>query len=366
MAKQERAPTIPVDLIRTLAIIGVIFLHATNDFSPNRMNQLEVVRWVTVDVYQCIARIGVPLFVMLTGALLLQPSKNESIGVFLKKRWARIGLPLIFWGALYFVWTYFADNKAVTVNTIIQGYLSSPHLQFWYLYMLVGLYLITPFLRILLAHADDKIMKYFFLLWVLGASINPVISFFTIYDLNSSVLLVTGWVGYYVLGIYLLKVKIPRSYLVLFMSLGIALAVIATYYMSYIYGGANSYYFQDYLSPTMILASVMAYLLLNTIKMPPFKTAQNPLTQEAEKPKQNEPSKLRKLMRVISENTLPIFLLHLMVLYALQRGYFGFAINGSVINSIIGVPLITVITLFICLAIIVPLKKIPYLKNLIG
>src|ERR1035438_6582714 len=131
MAKQERAPTIPVDLIRTLAIIGVIFLHATNDFSPNRMNQLEVVRWVTVDVYQCIARIGVPLFVMLTGALLLQPSKNESIGIFLKKRWARIGLPLIFWGALYFVWTYFADNKAVTVNTIIQGYLSSPYLQFW-------------------------------------------------------------------------------------------------------------------------------------------------------------------------------------------------------------------------------------------
>ena len=100
--------------------------------------------------------------------------------------------------------------------------------------------------------------------------------------------------------------------------------------------------------------------------MPSFKNAQNPLTQEAEKPKQNEPSKLRKLMGVISENTLPIFLLHLMVLYALQRGYFGFAINGSVINSIIGVPLITVITLFICLAIIVPLKKIPYLKNLIG
>jgi surface polysaccharide O-acyltransferase-like enzyme len=303
---------------------------------------------------------------MLTGALLLQPSKTESVGTFLKKRWARIGLPLIFWGALYFVWTYFADNKTVTINTIIQGYLTMPYLQFWYLYMLIGLYLITPFLRILLAHADDKILKYLFILWIFGASIIPTISFFTGFNLSSNVLLVTGWVGYYVLGIYLLKVKIRRSYLVLCIALGIALAAIGTYFMSSIYGGPNSYYFQEYLSPTMILASVTAYLLLNTVNMPSFKTSKAPFAQEAEKPKQNEPSKLRKLMHVISENTLPIFLLHLMVLYSIQRGYFGFTIDGTVINSIIGVPIVTALTLFICLAIILPLKKVPYLKNLIG
>jgi surface polysaccharide O-acyltransferase-like enzyme len=368
MVQQAKVSNIPVDLIRTLAITGVILLHATNDFSPNRMDQLEVVRWLTVDVYQCIARIGVPLFVMLTGALLLQPSKNdESIGGFLKKRWIRIGPPLIFWGALYFVWTYFADHQAVTVNTVIQGYLSLPYLQFWYLYMLAGLYLITPFLRILLAHADDKLLKYFFVLWVIGASVIPVISFFTIYNISSYVVLVTGWVGYYILGIYLLKVKIPRSYLVLFTALGITLAAIGTYFMSYNYGGGNSYYFQEYLSPTMILASVMAYLLLNTVKMPSFKTAQDQaLTPNGENAKNNQPSKLRKLMHVISENTMPIFLLHLMVLYSIQRGYFGFVIDGSLINSIIGVPIVTALTLFICLAIILPLKKIPYLKNLIG
>jgi surface polysaccharide O-acyltransferase-like enzyme len=366
MFKQERALTIPVDLIRTLAIIGVIFLHATNDLSPDQVTQMEVVRWLTVDVYQSIARMAVPLFVMLTGALLLQPSKNEGIGVFLKKRWSRIGLPLLFWGALYFVWIYFADHQAVTVNSIIQGYLTAPYLQFWYLYMLAGLYLITPFLRILIAHADDKIMKYFIILWVLGASIIPVISYFTAYNLNSSVFVITGWVGYYILGIYLLNVKIPRAYLAALMSLGIALAAIGTVYMSFNVGGTDSYYFQDYLSPTMILASVMAYMLLNTIKMPSYKTTQITSAQTEETPKQSKPSKLRKLMHVISENTLPIFLLHLMVLYALQRGYFGFAINGSVINSIIGVPIITAITLFICLAIILPLKKIPVLKKLIG
>jgi hypothetical protein len=55
-----------------------------------------------------------------------------------------------------------------------------------------------------------------------------------------------------------------------------------------------------------------------------------------------------------------------MILESLQRGYFGFAINGNTINSIVGVPLITVITFFVSLGIILVLKKIPYLKKLIG
>ena len=73
-----------------------------------------------------------------------------------------------------------------------------------------------------------------------------------------------------------------------------------------------------------------------------------------------------KLLKLISENTLAIFFFHLMVLEILQNGYLGVAINGNTVNSIIGVPLITVLTLFFCLAVIVPLKRVPYLKRLIG
>ena len=113
------------------------------------------------------------------------------------------------------------------------------------------------------------------------------------------------------------------------------------------------YFFQEYLSPTMILASVMLFLLLTTLKPP-------------EENKEVNPSKGNKLLKVISQNTLPIFLFHVMVLESLQAGYFGFAINGNTINSIIGVPLMAAVTLFICLAVIIPLKKVPLLKHLVG
>jgi surface polysaccharide O-acyltransferase-like enzyme len=347
-----------VDLIRTVAIVGVILLHAANDLTIQQMNQFEIIRWCTVDIYQSVGRIGVPLFVMLTGALLLQPSKNESLSVFFKKRWARIGLPFIFWGAAFFAWDFLVEHQAFTSSAIIQGILTGPYYHFWYIYMLAGLYLLTPILRIIMAHADQKIMKYLVILWVLGAAIVPFAGLLTTYHLDSDVLTITGYVGYFVLGAYLLTVRIRRSTLLIFMSLGLALTVIGTYVMAATVGGGKMYFFQEYLSPTMILASVMLFLLLNTIQPPSNQTETNPKVP-------GQP-KARKLLSVISQNTLPIFLFHVMILEALQKGYFGFTLNGNTVNSIIGVPLITVVTLFICLAVIIPLKKIPVLKRLIG
>jgi type IV secretory pathway TrbL component len=54
-----------------------------------------------------------------------------------------------------------------------------------------------------------------------------------------------------------------------------------------------------------------------------------------------------------------------MVLEALQKGYFGFKISLTTMNPVLEIPLITVVILFICLGVIIPLKKIPYLKKLI-
>ena len=350
---QLRGRAVPADLIRTIAIVGVILLHASNDLTIQQMNQLEIFRWTTVDFYQSIGRIGVPLFIMLTGALLLQPSKNEGLSVFFKKRWARIGLPWIFWGGAYFAWDFLVEHQAFTSSAIIQGILNGPYYQFWYLYMLLGLYLLTPILRIFLAHADQTIIKYFVILWFLGVAIIPFFGLFTTYQLSSNVFTIAGYVGYFVLGTYLLTVQIRRSTLSIFMILGIALTAIGTYVLAATVGGAETYFFQDYFSPTLILASVMVFLLILTIQ---------PLSVQKVIP----PSSGNKLIKVISENSLSLFLFHVMILLSLQRGYFGFAINGNTINSIVGVPLNTVITLFISLGIIILLKKVPYLKKLIG
>jgi hypothetical protein len=72
-------------------MIGVILLHASGRFiiTPEEINQfspLEFTRWSIVDLYQSIAvPLGVPLFQMLSGALLLQPQKKDTLPVFQEK-----------------------------------------------------------------------------------------------------------------------------------------------------------------------------------------------------------------------------------------------------------------------------------------
>jgi len=351
---QERRLSVPVDLIRTVAIIAVIVLHTTTDgtsFDPQE--PLAVWRWWFVDVYQSMSRVGVPLFAMLSGALLLQPYKTESLSVFFKKRWARIGLPFLFWGAIYFAWTFFTDPEAFTSSYIIQSVLSGPYWHFWYLYMLIGVYLFTPLLRVMVAHADRKLIKYLLIVWLLGAILVPIPSLFGSYHLSSNVFIIPMWVGYFVLGLYLLDAKVRRSTLLACLLLGLASTAVGTYFMAANFGGPLTYFFHDYSSPTLMLASVSLFLLLNTFQAPPNQT-------ETRHPK------IRWLLRKISENTLSMYLLHVMIIESLQRGYFGFTISGTTMNSIVEVPLLSVVTLFICLAVIIPLKKIPVLKRIIG
>ena len=351
---QAKRLSIPVDLIRTVAIIGVIVLHATRDatsFQPAA--PFEIWRWWFVDVYQSLSRVGVPLFVMLTGALLLQPFKEgESLRVFFRKRWVRIGLPFLFWGAVYFAWDFFVQKEAFTSSFILQGVLSGPYFHFWYLYMLVGLYLLTPILRVLVAHAERRVLGLFLAVWFLGILL-PFFALFSSYSLDSNVLTIPFWIGYYLLGIYLLDVRVRRSVLGVSLFVGFLLTVIGTYAIAATIGGPITYFFQGYFSPTMILATVMLFLLLNRVQVP---SGQGLVGHP----------RLGRLLSLISENTLAIYLFHVMVIESLQLGFFGFTLSSNTLNSIVEVPLISVITLFICLGVIVPLKKIPVVKRLIG
>jgi surface polysaccharide O-acyltransferase-like enzyme len=187
----------------------------------------------------------------------------------------------------------------------------------------------------------------------LGVAIIPFISLFTTYQLNSNLFTLTGYVGFFVLGTYLSTVQMRRSTLSIFIILGIAFTAFGTYVLAATVGGTEMYYFQQYFSPTIILASVMVFLLLLTIQPPSVQ-------------KENSPSKVNKLINVISQNTLGIFFIHVMIIESIQLGYFGFTINRNTINPIIEVPLLTVIVLFVSLAIILLLKKIPHLNKLIG
>lgn len=225
---------------------------------------------------------------------------------------------------------------------------------FWYLYLLVGLYLITPLLRVMIAHFTDKLFKYFICLWFIGTALIPMIEFISGWPsyLHGIVFLIPLCTGYFILGPYLVKIHIKRWILASIAILGLTLATIASYFTAG-NGSDPTFFFIGGTSPPMVIATLAIFMLLNSYTKP------KPLTPI------EKPSWKQRIMHIISENTLPIYLFHMIIIHLLQN-LSGLITNNYILNPIIGVPLTATLTLLLVLAIIIPLKKIPLLNKLIG
>ena len=352
MEHQTKKASLPVDLIRAVAIFLVILLHVSiqGDRVPVPANLSPSTVWWTVDFYESIARPCVPLFIMLSGYLLLQPSKvDEPIKKFFKKRWERIGLPFIFWSIIYFAWLYFFDSQTLSVSSVVNGVLNGPYITFWFIYMLVGLYLLTPMLRVFMAHTREDILKLILVIWFVGTGIVPIVGLFGV-SVNNNLFILPGWIGYFLIGAYLPRVKTRSWSLHVLMVAGFAFTMIASAFMA-IGGGATLYFFYDYLTANVIVASIAMFKLLGSVSV---------------KPVEYSSSRANRLISKISHNTLPIYFFHMLLLEAFRRGLFGFTLTIMSANPIITIPLLTLLTLFISLGVVTLLKKIPFLKPLIG
>jgi surface polysaccharide O-acyltransferase-like enzyme len=346
---------IPDDLIRALAMFLVVLLHASND--ALEASSVPAGDWWTSVVYKSLSLSCVPLFVMLSGALLLQPAKvNEPIRVFLRKRLSRIGLAFGFWSGVYIAWSFYTSKIPVTLSNVSQSIwyslFSGAYYQFWFIYLIVGLYLIAPILRVVIAYGEHKIVRYLILLWFVGVAIVPLIQFASGYTLNSGVFLLGGFIGYFVLGIYLLKIQLGTGILYGLLIASVAFTIFGIWLMTYPLSSlSQSSYFFGYLTVNVIVGSIALFLIL--LKFRPDWPGTNHIW-------------FSRVVHAISKNTLPIFLFHVIILESFERGFFGFTLAYTTLNPIIEIPLIAVLTLFITLGLVLLMRKVPVLKKLIG
>ena len=339
-----------------VAITLVILYHVANEpYSNLSMTSTQYfVFWWSNTIYLSLAVMGVPLFVMLSGALLLQPQKaNEPISVFLKKRLSRIGVAFVFWSIIYFAWDYFFNHTALTANSVIEEFLNGgAYKQFWFIYLIMGLYLITPILRVLVANGDKRILRYLVALWFVGVTLVPLIHLITGLQLDADLFVFGGLMGYFVLGTLLVDTEMEKKNIKRILLLGLVITIVGLYVMGFVFGSLGEYfYFALYTALGVVVSSVALFKLLSTYP--------------SDWPKTSHP-KLKQLTHAISANTLPIFFLHVIVIEAFNRGIFGFKISLTQITPAIEIPLLTAVALFVTLGLVLLCKKVPVLRTLIG
>src|ERR1700754_3409669 len=119
-----------MDVTRAVACAMVVLLHIASTYFYSFEPQ-----WIPSDIFDSLTRGAVPIFFMLSGALLLR--KDLPIVSFYRKRALRIVPPLVFWTVVYVY--LFADTSIPLLNQIAH-YLIKPYGHLWSFYTAFGLY----------------------------------------------------------------------------------------------------------------------------------------------------------------------------------------------------------------------------------
>lgn len=222
-ASNKPARDFRIDLLRVLACYLVIQQHASEFFYIGPQNSVVTGdNTLRIGIITSIARISVPLFVMISGYLLLP--MRTGISEFFKKRFSRILIPFIVWCILYAL--YFMVTRGDSWGQAFTNILHIPvnfgvevgHL--WYVYMLIGLYLLIPVLSPWVADCSRRVMQGYLLLWSLTTLLPYIHLVFPqvwgecFWNPTPAFYYFSGFAGYLILGCYIRKfgaLSIPQA-----------------------------------------------------------------------------------------------------------------------------------------------------------
>jgi surface polysaccharide O-acyltransferase-like enzyme len=348
------------DYLRVLATLAVIFLHSAGDLLYHfKLNDMDLTRWWTGNIYDSVVRWCVPVFVMLSGALLLYPTKPESIPTFLRKRLLRVAIPFVFWAFVYAIYTFRAQTLQFQMpylpDVFEKVFFQDAYFHLWFVPMIMGLYLLTPVFRVFVRHATRFEIEYFLIFWFYVSTIQ-------IYFPHFIIIKYIGWlayIGYLVLGDYLHRFPISAKNTTLIYRLG-WLSLIITIWGTW-QTSAHFGYFSDslylYLSPNVIFMAVALFLWAKNYDWVSFS---------------NRNLRVAAAVKWFSGISFGVYLVHVLLMDILKNGYcMNIIINGETflgrpITPIMGVWIYFFITVFLSTIIIFLLKKIPYLRDWIG
>ena len=264
-----------LDVIRIAAVLAVVMIHCCAPFVTNY--EPHMAEFVFGNVFDSMARMGVPLFLMLSGALFLDERREITLKGIVTKNVKNLAILTILWAAayslVYNVLVLSMKGSSVHTEVVIDGILNG-HGHMWYLYMTMGIYVITPFLRKIVRRENRELVLSFilisfavqFLLPTVGQLCpeNPGIAFLLTWIDKFHLDFFDGYITYYLLGWYIVHVGITEKHqktIVYFTGLA-ALAFIICY--AQFTGDHEAVY--EYIGAPVFLYSVSIFLLLNDIK----------------------------------------------------------------------------------------------------
>jgi surface polysaccharide O-acyltransferase-like enzyme len=335
-------------LVTIAGCLSVIWGHVAADLFDSATNPFQ---WWVGNITVSIARWCTPVFIMATGYLLLNPAKQYTFMEFYKKRAGRILIPLLFWAFFYAVLTavrHFSNGVPVTLSSFFIPILTGhPFYHLWYLYMLAGLYLLTPVIRAGMSKIPAKQMTVFCAaLFIIPIAVNT----YSWLVLKTNYLASYPWImwclyfmGYYVAG-YLIgkktRIEVKTYVLVIALLSTMVITAIGCNIFNEKYSVFMSTYFFSTLTPHVVLMNLLVFTLIKKLAAP---------------------IKQNKYLETGNTLAFGIYLIHPFWMFLMS----WLGLSAAKTNALLFVPVVTISAFVLSVLTAMVILKIPYLRKVI-
>lgn len=286
------------------------------------------------------------LFILLSGAVLLPVKK--SMKEFYKSRLQKLLPPFLFWSIVTaVVYGISSDLSFIQLMNDIVAIPFKPIIYyFWFIYVIIGLYLVAPIISPWIIQASKKQIEFILILWFISLLI-PIWNLFSPIQFdyegnyNYTLYYFSGFLGYWVLGYYLNKypIKLNLNY-----RLVICVIFFVLYFLVLYYVHKNELMNYSLLSNLQIGSALYVILIFTLFQQ--IKIGDN----------------LNNYVIRIAKCSFGIYLVHALIIKLIVFPL----ISMSGFNVILGNILGCLLTFILSYIIINLISKIPYLNKLIG
>ena len=293
-----------LDIARIVATLTVVMIHCSGTFVKNYKQYTS--EFIFGNLFDSISRIGVPLFLMISGSLFLDERREVTLKNILFKNIKSLAIITIIWAsiysAVYNVMFPLLIGKSINVKSVLRGIVNG-HYHMWYLYMIIGLYIITPFLRKFVCKENKSMVLFFIIISFCFQFLTPTINAVCKLGLNLSFInrwldkfhldFFGGYITYFLVGWYIIHIGIKKkwlTYVIYFMG-AVALASIVLFVH---YTGDCDTAYND-IGASVFVYSLSVFLAIKNIKI-------------------NFKEKTIRILAKLSKLTFGVYIIHIMVL----------------------------------------------------
>ncbi|WP_455818996.1 acyltransferase [Clostridium butyricum] len=335
-----------IEILRVISTLAVILIHTLKSATTVFDDFFKVSDKMFYNMIINNLFWAVPSFLMITGYLLLNKSTEIKIDTIIKKYVFRM-IFIIFTFGVLFAWIEIIFNKKeININQIycsilnvIQGK-TWDHL--WYIYMLIGLYLIIPIIQVFFKNASKNLIEYSIILLFIFSSMLPMMENFNI-CIGIITPISSVYLLYLLIGAYFKKYKVTISdkkinFLLIF---SVILICVITW-CNYIFNLSIESKIIGYDSPIIIIQSVTLFIIVMNSKIT--------LSQS-----------INNIILSISKNSFGIYIIHMFFINIIYK---FFKINPLIQGDFLIILIFISVFILSDLTIII-LKKLPLIKKYI-